>query len=589
MISSVKNQCKIILCLLACLFILMACGKAETIVIDNVNMPSYMGQLNGTWYNTDDVNTNYSKLVFTSNDDGTYTMEVTDNTGVTSKETLSNIIENNDYMKTYSIEVDGAAKYSFYMTDSNNIVFENNKMQKLDEYFDSCFASLEGSWINSNGVKVTFFTNKNTRYVNLTDGFGTFNKRIFDIDKATDGSEGNFIMTKEGTNFISFYYNLEADGTLTFYDYKLSRNEDTSDYEALKVEEIPEESADDTSTGYDLTTYGTTTGYQIADCSNDIPTDTAYIFVGDSRFVGMDMACNISAKSNQYVVAKVSMGYHWMVNDAIKQVDEIIATHSASSWVVIFNFGINDLGNISKYKSFYSGLASKPYKVVLVSVNPVGNYPSIPNSTVEGFNMQLKETGFTYIDTYSYLMNERGYVSPDGLHYANSTYQDIYKYIIYSVKGIQISDADKQALDDQYHNNSISNNSASDNSASNNSASNNEAATNNKTYTSIEEYYADSANSVEFSNKIQDMKSKGAGIFSNITITVTGNTIIYNYIYEIDVPEVDWDATDNQLNTKSQQDLQELHKNSGFNGAIKIGYIYYDKNGNSIHSYYNEG
>lgn len=580
---------KIILPFIASLILLAACGKTETIMIGNVNMTSYMNQLNGRWDNADDVNKNFSQLVFMANDDGSYSILVSDQNGLTTTENITNIIANDDYMKTYSIEIDGENKYSFYMTDSNNIVFENNKMQKFDEYFNSCFASLEGSWIDNNGVKVTFFTNKNSRYVNLTDGFGTFNKRIFDIDKANDGNPGNYIMTKEGTSFISFYYNLNEDNTLTFYDYNLHRNEDTTEYESLKVEEIIEEE-DSSENGYDLTTYGTSTGYQVADCSNDIPTDTAYIFVGDSRFVGMDTACNIHSKSNQYVVAKVGQGYYWLTNEAIKQVDEIISTHSASSWVVIFNFGINDLGNISKYKAFYNSLSTKPYKIVLVSVNPVGNYPSIPNSTVEGFNMSLQSIGYTYVDTYSYLMNERGYVTPDGLHYNNSTYQDIYKYIIYSVKGIQLSDADKQAIADQYHGQSPSTNSTSNNSASDNSASNNAATqTSDKKYGSIEEYYSDGTNSVEFSNKIQEMKSSSTGIFSNITITVNGNTIVYNYVYEIDVPEVDWNATDKQLESNSNKELIELHNNSGYTGPIKLGYIYYDKNGNSVHSYYNEG
>lgn len=581
-----RHFCTIAYCILFICLTLAGCGKSDTIMLGNINLSSYMAQLDGEWVNNDPANQAYKKLTFTSGEEG-YSITSEDSFGVINTEIIDDIISNDDYMKTYTISIDGTQKYNFYMTDSNNIVFENCKFQKVDEYFDSCFAAIEGSWTNDNGIKVTFFVNKGNRYVNLTDGFGTFNKRIFDIDKATDVESGNYLMTKEGSNFISFYYDIHEDGSLSFYDYTLYRNEDTADYDTLTSDDTTiTEEEDSSSSSYDLSTHGTTTGYEVADYSGDIPTDTGYIFVGDSRFVGMNTACGISQKSNQFVVAKISQGYYWLNNEAMSQVDQIISNHSASAWVVIFNLGINDLGNINKYKALYQSLQDKPYKVVMVSVNPVGNYPSIPNETVEGFNNSIKSLGYTYIDTYSYLMNERGYVTPDGLHYSNSTYRDIYRYIIYSVKGIQLSEADRQALDDQYHGSTSQNMSSSANSVSDNTVSNNSASTTNKTYSSIEAYYGDENNSVEFSSKIQNIKSSSNGVFSNITVTVKDNTITYNYIYSIDLPDVDWDSTDKQLNNNANKELAELHKNSGVTAPIKIGYIYYDNGGNEVHSYY---
>lgn len=587
----------ILLCLL--LFLFTACGKTDTVVIGNINFVTYMNQLNGVWLCNDLAPTIKQISFITDSENGDdsnntkYLMEMTDSFGVTSTSEIEDIYPNDDYLKTYTVKIDETTSYSFYMTDSNNIVFEGAKFERVDEFFDQEFALIEGSWTNDNGIKVTFFSNKNNRYVNLTDGFGTFNKRIFDIDKAMDVESGNYLMTKEGNNFINFYYDLHEDGSLSFYDYTLYRNEDTSEYESLQAEEIiEEESEEDAQQSYDLSTHGTKTGYEVADYSGDIPTDTGYIFVGDSRFVGMNTACGIGSRSNQFVVAKISQGYYWLTNEAMAQVDSIISNHAASAWVVIFNLGINDLQNINNYTSFYAGLANKPYKVVLVSVNPVGNYPKIPNSTVEGFNNSLRATGYTYIDTYSYLMNERGYVTPDGLHYSNNTYQDIYRYIIYSVKGIQLSEADRAALENQYHGIAPSSNSAS---TSNNSASENatesviNTSSNGYSFENIEAFYGNENNSVEFSNRIQNMKASSNGVFSNITVTLDGNTIVYNYTYSIDVPDVDWDSTDKQLESNANQELIKLHNDSGVNATITIGYIYYDNTGKAVHSYYTEG
>lgn len=588
---------KILLLIISIILVFIAngCEKTKTVIIDNPNYNSYILQLQGSWI-SNDTSAQYAEVIFlrenSDNDGNNDYIIIKDNQGKETKEEITNIIANDDYMKTYSIEIDQENKYSFYMTDSNNIVFENVSLRLIDEYFDAAFTEIEGSWTNDSGIKVTFFTNKNNRYVNLTDGFGTFNKRIFDIEAAADKGVGNYIKTKEGTSFIDFYYNFTSDGKLDFYDYELYRNEDTTEYEDLKQEELPEpeEITEETKEPtYDLSTHGTSTGYEVADYSGDIPTDTAYIFVGDSRFVGMNTACGISSRSNQFVVAKISQGYFWLTNEAMPQVDKIISNHNAASWVVIFNLGINDLGNISKYKSFYQSLADKPYKVVMVSVNPVGNYPSIPNETVEGFNNSIKGLGYTYVDTYSYLMNERGYVTPDGLHYSNSTYQDIYRYIIYSVKGISISDADRQSIDNQYHGENVSDNGISENSVSDNSVSSNEAENQPKmTYENVEAFYANETNSVEFSSRIQNIKASCSEVFSNVTVTVNGNTITYNYIYGIDVPDVDWDSTDSQLDATAAAEIGKLRQDSGITSEITIGYIYYDKEGTEVHSYYSK-
>lgn len=561
-----------------CLLFTGCKGQNTTVMIGNVNLPNYMAQLEGEWVSNDNSSASYNKIVFTTSDNS-YNISITDKNNVVNNEIISDIVANDDYMKSYSIYIDNQIKYNFYMTDSNNIVFCDGNFTRIDPYFDQCFSEIEGAWTNESGIKVTFFTNKGTRYVNLMDGYGTFNKRIFDIDKAIDKESGNYIMTKEGANFIDFFYDINSDGSLSFYDYTLYRNTDTSELETFENEDtiIDTSSASEDN---QQTDFGNKSGYEVADYSGDIPSDTAYIFVGDSRFVGMNTACGISSKSNQFVVAKISQGYYWLTNEAMDQVDEIISNHSASGWVVIFGLGINDLGNKSKYLNFYKGLADKPYKVVMVSVNPVGNYPTISNETVEAFNDSLKGLGYTYVDTYSYLMNERGYSTGDGLHYSNSTYKDIYKDIIYTIKGISLSAADREAIDNQYHG------STSNNSASNNTVSENGENTDNaKTFSSVEEFYKDENNSVAFSNKIQTLKANCEGVFSNIAVTVNGNSITYNYYYSVDVPDVNWSATDNQLKSDAITEAQHIRNNGNITDSITIGFVYYDKEENIVHSY----
>lgn len=158
-----------------------------------------------------------------------------------------------------------------------------------------------------------------------------------------------------------------------------------------------------------------------------------YLIVGDSRVVGMDAAVS---SSKVKFIGKVSMGYSWLKSTAGLQVKRYLAGNQKLK--VVFAFGINDLGNISQYISYYKALMKEfpDTEFYFMSVNPVNESQAsaygytVRNSQIQSFNKQMKSAfGLKYIDAYSYLVKQ-GFSAVDGIHYTSATYQKIYKYII---------------------------------------------------------------------------------------------------------------------------------------------------------------
>ncbi len=155
------------------------------------------------------------------------------------------------------------------------------------------------------------------------------------------------------------------------------------------------------------------------------------IFIGDSRFVGMDKAVDIESHEREFCVAKVGQGYYWFKNTALKQIEKIRKENTAlTKWRYVVCLGVNDLGNSKNYIEEYEELTGKDdsIQLVLVSVNPVKNYPSITNSQIKKFNIKLSDAGYDYIDTFS-VLQKKGFNSTDGLHYDDETYKTIYDLI----------------------------------------------------------------------------------------------------------------------------------------------------------------
>ena len=159
----------------------------------------------------------------------------------------------------------------------------------------------------------------------------------------------------------------------------------------------------------------------------------SYVFVGDSRVVGMDYAISDSDVS---FIGKVSMGYSWMVSTAIPSLEKKL--EKDPTLYVVFCFGINDLGNVNSYIGAYQRLISK-YKYAnffFLSVNPVDYAKArahgyrVTNQQIEAFNARLKEAmDFRYLNTYAWL-KKKGFGSNDGIHYTADSYRKLYQYVL---------------------------------------------------------------------------------------------------------------------------------------------------------------
>lgn len=171
--------------------------------------------------------------------------------------------------------------------------------------------------------------------------------------------------------------------------------------------------------------------------------EVGYIFLGDSRTVGMNKYIHMDEMENTFVVAKVGKGYDWMVDSAIKQIDDIINSHDEIGyWFVLTNLGVNDPGNIDKYVEYYNLFENVEHnnyhevELILISVNPMlkadcaksgYNYDKYA-PMIRKFNQELMNTRFQYIDCYSQLV-DNGFTTVDGLHYTEETYFTIYSII----------------------------------------------------------------------------------------------------------------------------------------------------------------
>lgn len=148
-----------------------------------------------------------------------------------------------------------------------------------------------------------------------------------------------------------------------------------------------------------------------------------YLFVGDSRTVGM------AVYNPMTYIAEVGCG----INFVYDNYDEITSYRDSN---IVFNLGVNDLGNIQNYINLYWNFPEEFVQnnhIIIVSVNPTDGSYDYLNSSIDDFNAILADNlpeNFEYIDTNSYL-KAVGFGTVDGLHYDGYTYQLIYNAVIY--------------------------------------------------------------------------------------------------------------------------------------------------------------
>lgn len=147
------------------------------------------------------------------------------------------------------------------------------------------------------------------------------------------------------------------------------------------------------------------------------------IYVGDSRFNGMDM---YTKKGQGFVVAKDSMGYSWLSGTAVYKIAQIKTEHpDVKNWTVISNLGVNDLSNVDSYIKLYTQMQESGDRVIVMLVNPTNRRRKELNSQIDAFNAKIRESGLEYFDMCSHL-REVGFDTVDGLHYDRYTNYEIW-------------------------------------------------------------------------------------------------------------------------------------------------------------------
>lgn len=155
-----------------------------------------------------------------------------------------------------------------------------------------------------------------------------------------------------------------------------------------------------------------------------------YVFVGDSRYVGM----SVMAQESDVFISEKNMGYGYLV-DQMDTIKRICDEKSA----LIIGLGVNDINYSSdNYVAKLNEMASQmDCQIYYMLVNPVDETKealygySVRNDKIDAFNEKMireLDPRIRIIDTNSYLKSV-GYLTVDGLHYATETYRTIYDYI----------------------------------------------------------------------------------------------------------------------------------------------------------------
>lgn len=201
----------------------------------------------------------------------------------------------------------------------------------------------------------------------------------------------------------------------------------------------------------------------------DLPQVNTYkykqvIFVGDSRTEYMENVLKgMGEKVTRDVkfVCSAGKGLDWLTTTGWSKLYSMVINDSnsilAKKTAVIFNFGVNDMGNYEKYVNYYNGIAqmltSKGCELYFMSVNPINrlmlsntNRADRSEAKLRSFNDYMQanlSSVYTYIDMYSYLKST-GYsfasdyygtgTIDDGLHYTVKTYKRIFAKCIDSLK-----------------------------------------------------------------------------------------------------------------------------------------------------------
>lgn len=157
--------------------------------------------------------------------------------------------------------------------------------------------------------------------------------------------------------------------------------------------------------------------------------NSKYFLIGDSRIVGLNQVTDISSEDKYDVLAEVGKGYNWLLEQELP-----------SDRIIVSFLGVNDLGNVQKYISYYNSILEQGYKLILITVGPVDENIeaqfgySVLNEDINAFNEDISnEVNCEVLDLNTYLKSI-GYSTVDGVHYTQETYKTIYDFVIDNLK-----------------------------------------------------------------------------------------------------------------------------------------------------------
>lgn len=160
----------------------------------------------------------------------------------------------------------------------------------------------------------------------------------------------------------------------------------------------------------------------------------SYLFIGDSRFVGMEKAISTDKQITWIDKVGARHDFYWQNRDRIASMDK--------NTVVVYELGVNDLNSNACIHAL-DDLASFGFKkIYFLTITPINeektfaNGYSVTNNQIALFNNQVVSmlpNTVQYIDTYRYLSNN-GIKTIDGLHYKNVAYQMWFNFIVENAK-----------------------------------------------------------------------------------------------------------------------------------------------------------
>lgn len=160
------------------------------------------------------------------------------------------------------------------------------------------------------------------------------------------------------------------------------------------------------------------------------PAGQTYLFIGDSRFVGMQDI--VGSNGNVYWIDRVGAGseLYFEYQEALQNCDRNV--------VVIYNLGVNDL-NADLAVQALTDLSNLGFRHVWFStVGPVNEEVAssygytITNDQIVQFNEQVVAnlpSAIGVVDSFYHLWYN-GFTATDGLHYDGDTYAEWYGFLL---------------------------------------------------------------------------------------------------------------------------------------------------------------